>query len=127
MCNGEPLTKSGVQDIVNIRASLNLGLSDTLKSSFPNTVAVARPNPVLLSLNSSSHTDCEWVAGFTSGEGSFKVKVKESIRSKVGFQTFMDFRIIQHSRDDKLMESLINFFGCGQYKLRGKGNLPGGD
>jgi len=25
------------------------------------------------------------------------------------------------------MASLINFFECGKYTIRGKGNLPGGD
>lgn len=127
MRNGEHLTNDGIKEIINIRASLNLGLSDTLKSSFPEAVAVARPHYVILPLDSSSHNDCEWVAGFTSGEGSFNVKVKESVRSKVGFQTFMHFCITQHSRDSELMESLINFFGCGQYSLRGKGNIPAGD
>jgi len=127
MCNGEHLTKDGIKEIINIRAALNKGLSDSLKLSFPDAVAVARPHFVLQPLDSSSHNDCEWVAGFTSGEGSFKVKVKESVRSKVGFQTFMPFCITQHSRDSELMESLINFFGCGQYSLRGKGNTPAGD
>lgn len=127
MGKGDHLTKNGVQNIINLRASLNLGLSDTLNLSFPNSIAVPRPEVELLPLNISSLTDCEWVAGFTSGEGSFIVKIKESLRSKVGFQTYLDFRITQHSRDEKLMVSLINFFECGQYKLRGKGTLPAGD
>ncbi|MDW0150973.1 MAG: LAGLIDADG family homing endonuclease [Nitrososphaeraceae archaeon] len=40
---GEHLSAKGLQEIINIRASINLGLSDSLKTIFPNTVPVARP------------------------------------------------------------------------------------
>lgn len=39
----EHLSAKGLQEIVNIRASINLGISDSLKIIFPNTVPVARP------------------------------------------------------------------------------------
>lgn len=39
----EHLKEEGLQAIVNIRASLNLGLSEVLKASFPNTISVSRP------------------------------------------------------------------------------------
>jgi len=37
------LTSEDLQNIVNLKASLNLGLSDRLKTLFPNTVPVPRP------------------------------------------------------------------------------------
>jgi len=40
---GVHLSAKGLQEIVNIRGSMNLGLSDSLKTVFPNTVLVARP------------------------------------------------------------------------------------
>lgn len=40
---GEHLTDLGLQAIINIRASLNLGLSEVLKTAFPKTIAVVRP------------------------------------------------------------------------------------
>jgi LAGLIDADG endonuclease len=40
--NKEHLTDSGLQNIMNLRASLNLGLSDKLKAAFPNTIPVER-------------------------------------------------------------------------------------
>jgi hypothetical protein len=43
MERGEHLNKEGFQDIINIRASLNLGLSENLKTAFPHTKPVARP------------------------------------------------------------------------------------
>ena len=39
----EHLTSEGLQKIVNIKASLNLGLSVKLRAAFPNTIPVARP------------------------------------------------------------------------------------
>lgn len=123
---GEHRTEKGLQDIINLRASINLGLTDKLKLDFPNTVPVIRPNVVNKPLNILSADDCEWVAGFTSGEGSFKVSIKESPRSKVGFQTYLAFYITQHTRDEVLMRSFIDFFGCGHYSIRSD-NLQGGD
>jgi len=43
MMQKEHLNKEGFQAIVNIRASLNLGLSEKLKASFPKTIPVSRP------------------------------------------------------------------------------------
>ena len=40
MIKGEHLKKEGLQSIINIRASLNLGLSEVLKAAFPNTIPV---------------------------------------------------------------------------------------
>jgi len=37
------LTEDGLQQIINLRASMNLGLSDLQKSKFPNYNPVARP------------------------------------------------------------------------------------
>lgn len=49
MEQGEHLREKGLQAIINIRASLNLGLSEVLKAAFPNTIPVVRP---LISLRS---------------------------------------------------------------------------
>jgi hypothetical protein len=52
MSKGEHLTKEGLNKIMAIRASLNKGLSDKLKESFPDISPVKRPeikpiNPLL--------------------------------------------------------------------------------
>ncbi len=69
----EHLTLNGIQEIVNLKASLNLGVSDNLKAILPNTVAVSRPLVESLKL---PHP--KWLAGFVSGEGSFIVSLKKS-------------------------------------------------
>jgi hypothetical protein len=43
MKNKKHLTKEGLQQIVNLRASMNLGLSDKLKKAFPDVIPVKRP------------------------------------------------------------------------------------
>jgi hypothetical protein len=43
MVNREHLTIQGIQKIVNLRSSINLGGSESLKEAFPNTVPVERP------------------------------------------------------------------------------------
>lgn len=43
MNKGEHTSMEGLQQIVNLKASMNRGLSDELKASFPDTIPVARP------------------------------------------------------------------------------------
>jgi len=43
MNNKKHLTIEGIQKIVAIKASLNLGLSDELKKAFPNIIPVTIP------------------------------------------------------------------------------------
>jgi hypothetical protein len=43
MQRNEHLTTEGFQSILNIRSSLNLGLSEVLKTAFPKTIPVPRP------------------------------------------------------------------------------------
>jgi len=110
MQKGEHLTVEGLQKIINIRASINKGLSPLLKEAFPNSVAVTRPP---MSLEKFS-IDPQWVAGFTSGDGCFKVSVRESKLYKAGSRVVLIYVLTQHIRDEFLLKSLENFFGCGQ-------------
>lgn len=105
----EHLTAEGLQKIINIRASLNRGLTPLLLEAFPNTVALARP---LLPL--SIKLDPQWVVGFTSGDGCFKISIRESKLHKIGSRIVLLFVITQHIRDELLLKSLVDFFGCGQ-------------
>lgn len=106
--NKEHLTLEGIHKIASLKATLNLGLTDELKAAFPVLNSVARPLgvvPVILPE--------QWITGFTSGEGCFKVLLKKSVNIKVGFQVLLVFQVTQHSRDEMLMKSLISYFGCG--------------
>lgn len=114
MKRGEHLTIQGLQKIINIRATINKGLSPVLKEAFPNSVAVPRPQlPHLHSVQTPYTQDkgqrivCvenkstlalhpQWVAGFTSGDGSFKVSIRESKAYKVGSRVIIIYVLTQH-------------------------------
>ena len=113
MKNKEHLTLEGLREIVALKASMNLGLSEKLRLAFPNVVPVKRPE-VELPLT----IDPNWLAGFTSAEGSFIINIKKS-NTRVGIQVILVFQLTQHSRDEKLIKSLIQFFGCGAIYKRG--------
>lgn len=102
------LTCEGLQEIVNIRASLNKGLTDGLMAAFPSTIPVARPQ-----VTGQNIPHPEWLAGFATGEGCFFVNVCKSSTSKIGFQIRLLFDLVQHSRDDELMRNLVIYLNCG--------------
>lgn len=58
------------------------------------------------------------IAGFASGEGCLMVRTISSFTSSTGHKVELIFQITQHIRDDALIMSLINYFGCGYFVLR---------
>ncbi len=59
MLNKEHNKYEGLQEIVNIRSSLNLGLSNEIKKAFPSTVPAIRPEILRTKISGAS-----WLAGF---------------------------------------------------------------
>lgn len=116
LLNKEHLTTEGLYKIVSIKASINKGISDELKAFFPQCVPVIRPTMDIENIPSPF-----WIAGFTSGDGSFKVIIKKSLTIKVGFQVLLVFQITQHARDMKIMKSLISYLGCGYLEKDSRG------
>ncbi len=122
MSRKEHLTFEGLQQIVNFKASINLGLSNELKKAFPNTMPVPRPlvvnqiikDPTPSELDLPWRVDPYWLAGFTTAEGCFLISVFESNKVQIKLR----FTITQHSRDEKLLRSLVSYLECGRYVLR---------
>jgi len=114
--NKEHLTLDGLQKIVNIKASLNLGLSEKIKESFPNIIQVERPK-----VEDTEIKDLNWLRGFTEAEGSFQVVIKKSINKTY---ISLKFSISQHIRDKILIESFIDYLGCGKiYEPLGRNEI----
>ncbi len=111
------LTMEGLIKIVAIKASMNKGLSDELKKAFPTVVPALRPL-----IENQKIMDLNWLSGFVSGEGCFFVNIKNS-RTKTGKQVLLRFIIIQHSRDELLLKSFIEYFDCGNYYLKSDKDL----
>ena len=109
------LTVEGLSEIINIKASMNLGLSNMLKSEFDGYTPVEKPVR-----NHNVISDPNWISGFVSAEGNFDIRIR-STKSKLGFRVQLRFRISQHDRDLKLTENIVEYFGSGKiYKYSGK-------
>ena len=104
----EHLTEEGLCKIIAIKASMNRGLLCKLQSAFPYVVPVVRPL-----VGNQKISDPNWLAGFTSGEGSFMVKITASQTHSVGFKVQLVFQITQHERDEQLIRILIEYLHCG--------------
>ena len=92
---------AGLDEIVNICASMNLGLPLAVKNDFPNFKPIERP---LIENMEVPHP--EWMAGFISRsarEGSFSGDDSISL----------SFRVAQHHKDMELFKSFVSFFDCG--------------
>ena len=113
------LTQEGFKEILSIKTNMNKELNDELKGAFPDTIPVPRPlvvNQVIENL--------DWLAGFISAEGCFRIKVSKSNTHKLGYFIGLRFFITQHVRDEELLGNLKNYFGCGEYVQR-KDQLAG--
>ena len=93
--NKAHLSIEGLHQIINIKASMNLGLSDMLKSEFSKFTPVERPV-----INTENIPDPNWIAGFVTGEGSFDVNIPQSTH-KIGYRVQLRFRITQHEAEQR--------------------------
>jgi LAGLIDADG endonuclease len=105
---GEHLNKEGLIKIVNLKASLNKGLSDKLKTYFPNIIKIER-----LKVNIPLIIDPCWIAGFFSAEGCFSVAIYKSNTHKIGYGILLQIIFSQHSRDEVLFNNIKKTMGCG--------------
>ena len=103
----EHLTWEGLQKIINIRATLNFGLSKELQLMFPETIPVPRPSKETCLI---PHP--QWLVGFTSGEGNFSVSLDK------GTYKSLLFKITQHKIDEELLIAIKEYFNCGYCYLR---------
>ena len=93
---------------------MNRGLSNQLQAAFPNITPVSRPLVVNKLIG-----EWGWLIGFTDAEGCFFVNIQKSATTKSKVNIQLEFIIFQHERDELLMTSLVEFFGCGNTYTRG--------
>ncbi len=108
--NKSHLTMEGLLKLVSIKASLNWGLSDKFKKSFPNIIPIIRPEVKFTEIQ-----DINWFVGFVEGEGCFMVVVQNAKNNRHDIS--LKFTVTQHNRDLVLFNYLINYFGCGKCYL----------
>jgi hypothetical protein len=109
MQNQEHLTEQGLRKIVALRLSSNqCRLSPELKNHFPDIVPAVKP-----SVKDKKVIYPDWLVGFTAAEGCFMVNIAKSKTYSSGFQVKLIFQLTQHSRDESLLRSLVQYFNCG--------------
>lgn len=100
--------KNGIREIINLRASLNLGLSKNLRIYFPNITKVERSI-----VNIPTTINYGWFAGFFSGDGCFYIEITRSKTSIINYTVRLRALIGQHYRDELLINALANILGYG--------------
>lgn len=106
--NKEYLTLSGIQRILAIKASINLGLSDELKKAFPNIIPALKA-----AIKYQIIPDFIWLIGFVDAEGCFFIDIYNSPTTKLGQAVKLSFILTQHCRDIELMKIIVQYLGCG--------------
>lgn len=130
--NKDHLTPEGLIKMASIKASINNGLSISLKEAFPTAklidlrAALINPSGVdlsslpkgLLDVKEGKSINPFWVAGFTEAEGCFFVVIQEN-KNKASYQIKIGYQVTQHNRDQSLIKSLKDFFECGRSEPSG--------
>lgn len=105
--NKEHLSLTGLLKLVSIKATLNWGLSQKFKESFPIVEPISKPKvdiAVIKNLN--------WIRGFIEAEGSFQV-ITQEIKNKI--HVSLRFSITQHIKDEILLNNIVTYLNCGRY------------
>lgn len=110
------ITIEGLKEIIQIKTSLNLGISDGLKRAFPDI------EPLTREIISTGIPNLDWLGGFIEGEGCFFVSVYNSPRSKLKLAVQLVFKITQHIRDIELLLNITKLLGCGRVETRKSGD-----
>lgn len=102
MNNKEHLSNEGLMKLINLRASLNLGLSKKLKLFFSEVIKVNKPKIII-----PKNINYNWLAGFFSGEGCFFIEIYKT--------NYLRLRILinQHSKEKLLINNFIHILNCG--------------
>lgn len=106
------LTPEGINEIVSCKAIMNKGLTSTLEEAFLDIPPKERPV-----ITYSGNLSPGWLAGFTSAEGSFMIRVLNSSKHKLNKKVQLEFNLSQHARDEELMKVIANYFEAGAVYL----------
>lgn len=107
MKQGEHFTEKGILKIIGLKSSLNWGLPDNLTNAFPPKAIVHIPRPVFVF---KGIPDPFWISGFTSGDGSFNLKIGSSATTSIGVRIQLRFGIGLHIRELDVIRGLANYF-----------------
>ena len=64
--------------------------------------------------NQQERLDALWIVGFVDGEGCFHVGINRQSAMSVGWQVLPEFRLVQHQRDEQILDKVKEYFGFGR-------------
>lgn len=104
MATKEHFNYQGMTKLATLKNLTNFGLSDSLKEAFPD-LDISLIDTMSYNFRGIPHG--MWVAGFTSGDGSFYTKM---IQYKDTFHTGCIFKITLHPKDTALLVGIYDYF-----------------
>lgn len=114
MYKKDHLKLEGAQAVINLRASMNKGVTKEFITNFSNTVPAVLPLVPLLTVKDINN---DWLAGFTDAEGCFFINIRPN-RKKTGYWVTPVFILVQHSRDTLLFYLLKEFLGNEEHIVK---------
>jgi hypothetical protein len=110
----EHLTNDGLNKILSLKSALNLGLSEQVKTEFPDVVPMVRQAYTV----SETPLDPNWISGFSEGESCFYVSITKTN------QVLSFFQLELHNRETTLIHKIQEFFrGIGKINFPSKREL----
>ena len=109
MEKGEHKSLSGLLKIFSLKANLNKGLPEIVKSEFPDLIPAVKPE-----LKIPSELNPNWLSGFITAEGSFFISIYLNDKRKAKYAVSLVFSLSQHIKDTELLKRLLNFLACGR-------------
>ena len=67
--------------------------------------------------NQQERLDARWIVGFVDGEGCFHVGINRLQKMTLGWQVLPEFRVVQHQREEEILQKLKRFFGFGSINI----------
>jgi len=117
MEKGEHNSLPGLLKIFSLKAILNKGLPNSVKTEFPDIIPAIVPEfQIPLNFNP------QWLSGFITAEGSFFISLYPNEKRKAGYAISLVFGLSQHIKDVELLERLAKFLGCGTVRISNSRN-----
>jgi len=67
--------------------------------------------------NQQERLEPYWISGFTDGEGCFHISINKLSGMSLGWQVLPEFRIVQHEKNEEVLNKIKNYFGFGDVKI----------
>ena len=70
--------------------------------------------------NQQERLDPSWIVGFTDGEGCFHISINKINEMSLGWQVLPEFRVVQHEKDEVVLNKIKDYFGFGNVRVNRK-------